>query len=53
MKNSLINEISEYKNKYGDEKTKEKYEDKLLSLRNFNTLIWFYKNVKKTNLEKL
>lgn len=23
MKNSLINEISEYKNKYGDEKTKE------------------------------
>ena len=53
MQNSLINEISEYKNKYGDEKTVKKYEDKLLSLRNFKILIWFYKNVKTTNLEKL
>ena len=49
---NLLNEILEYRNKYGDEKTIRQYEDKVFEIGDLGLLFEFCK-VKGVNLERL
>ncbi len=50
---SFKDEIINYKNKYGNKKTIEKYEERLLNIRNLDLLIWFYDNVDGVDINKI
>ena len=50
---TVIKEIEDYKDNYGDKKTVEKYENRVLASKDEELIFWFYQNIKNVHLEKL